>query len=94
MLPLVRVGAAVSADVVTSTKLFVMRYNITSLASVHLLARDTQFKLSSMVVSTQRAKLRCSDVVSTSVPTSIQRRNHGYYESGIDVVCQRFFDVE
>ena len=33
MLPLVRVGAAVSADVVTSTKLFVMRYNMTSLAS-------------------------------------------------------------
>ena len=29
MLPLVRVGAAVSADVVTSTKLFVIRYNIT-----------------------------------------------------------------
>ena len=28
MLPLVRVEAAVSADVVTSTKLFVMRYNI------------------------------------------------------------------
>ena len=38
MLPLVRVGAAVSADVVTSTKLFVMRYNITSLASARLLA--------------------------------------------------------
>ena len=35
------VGAAVSADVVTSTKLFVMRYNITSLASARLLARDT-----------------------------------------------------
>ena len=32
MLPLVRVCAAVSADVATSTKLFVMRYNITSLA--------------------------------------------------------------
>ena len=45
MLPLVRVGAAVSADVVTSTKLFVMRYNITSLASARLLARDTQFNL-------------------------------------------------
>ena len=28
MLPLVRVGAAVSADVVTCIKLFVMRYNI------------------------------------------------------------------
>ena len=51
MLPLVCVGAAVSADVVTSTKLFVMRYNATSLASASLLARDTQFKLSSMVVS-------------------------------------------
>ena len=38
MLPLVRVGAAVSADVVTSTKLFVMRYKITSLASARLLA--------------------------------------------------------
>ena len=38
MLPLVRVGAAVSADVVTSTKLFVMRYNITSLAYARLLA--------------------------------------------------------
>ena len=49
MLPLVRVGVAVSADVVTPTKLFVMRYNITSLASARLLARDTQFKLSSAV---------------------------------------------
>ena len=44
-----------SADVVTSTKLFVMRYNITSLASARLLARDTQFKLSSMVVSSHTA---------------------------------------
>ena len=51
MLPLVRVGAAVSADIVTSTKLLVMRDNITSLASARLLARDTQFKLSSMVVT-------------------------------------------
>ena len=33
MLPLVRVVAAVSADVVTSTKLFAMRYSITSFAS-------------------------------------------------------------
>ena len=56
MLPLVRVGAAVSADVVTSTKLFVIRYNITSLASARLLARDTQFKLSSMVVTLLRRR--------------------------------------
>ena len=51
MLPLVRVGAAVSADVVTSTKLFALRYNITSLASARLLAR---FRLSSMVVTLLR----------------------------------------
>ena len=31
MFPLVRVGAAVSEDVVTSIKLFAIRYNITSL---------------------------------------------------------------
>ena len=36
MLPLVRVVAAVSADVVTSTKLFAMRYSITSFASARL----------------------------------------------------------
>ena len=41
VLPLVRVGAAVSVDVM-STKLFVMRYNITSLASACLLAWDTE----------------------------------------------------
>ena len=35
MLPLVRVGAAVSADVVTSTKLFVMRYNVVCNAVQH-----------------------------------------------------------
>ena len=40
-----------SEDVVTSTRLFVMRYNIRSLASARLLARDTQFRLSSIVVS-------------------------------------------
>ena len=45
MLPLVRVGAAVSADVVTSTKVFVMRYNITSLASARLLAREDLTRL-------------------------------------------------
>ena len=56
MLHLVRVGAAVSPGVVTSTKLFVMRYNITSLASARLLARDTQFKLSSMVVTLLRRR--------------------------------------
>ena len=33
MLPLVRVGAAASADVIMSTELFVLRY-ITSLASL------------------------------------------------------------
>ena len=55
MLPVVRVGATVNADVVTSTKLFVMRYNITRLASARLLARNTQFKLSSMVVSRRHA---------------------------------------
>ena len=56
MLPLVRVGAAVRADVVTSTKLFVMRYNITSLACARLLARDTQIQLSSMVVTLLRRR--------------------------------------
>ena len=56
MLPLVRVGAAVSADIVTSTKLFAIRYKITSLASARLLARDTQFKLSSMVVTLLRRR--------------------------------------
>ena len=34
MLPLVRVGAAVSADVVTSTKLFVMRYTLLIFSAV------------------------------------------------------------
>ena len=56
MLPLARVGAAVSANVVTSTKLFIMRYNITSLASARLLARDNQFRLSSMVITLLRRR--------------------------------------
>ena len=66
MLPLVRVGAAMRADVVTSTKLFEMRYNITSLASARLLARDTQFKLSSMVFTLLESLnwVRCDQVAS------------------------------
>ena len=42
MFPLVRVGATVSVDFVTSTRLFAIRYTITSLASVRLLAKVTQ----------------------------------------------------
>ena len=51
MFPLVCVGAAVSEDVVTYTRLFAIRYNITSLASAHLLTRVTLFMLSIMVVT-------------------------------------------
>ena len=40
-----------SEAVVTSTRLFVIWYNIKSLASAYLLARVTQFRLSSMVVT-------------------------------------------
>ena len=56
MFPLVRVGAVVSEDVVTSTRLFAIRYNITSLASARLLARVTEFRLSIMVVTLLRRR--------------------------------------
>ena len=52
----VAVCVASGADVVSSTKLFVMRYNITSLASARMLARNTQFKLSNMVVTLLRQR--------------------------------------
>ena len=40
-----------SEDVVTFTRLFAIRYNITSLASAHLLARVTLSMLSIMVIT-------------------------------------------
>ena len=51
MFPLVCVGVAVSEDVVTSTMLFAIWYNITSLSSACLLTRVTQFRLLVMVVT-------------------------------------------